>query len=162
MGHNWVCLGVDETQLLQLGHSQIEYHGPPHHHAWYWYDSQFDDLHGVLAMPNQVLSGFALQYSVMPLSGFLISKLLNLPSHSAAGTASNSYNVSCTWKCASFCDNDNCKHPNCHDHDSFSDSQPSWQICSSGCIWLIDFNIASCAFSCVGWCISESVFRTYC
>ncbi|KAL2331283.1 hypothetical protein Fmac_018864 [Flemingia macrophylla] len=45
----------------------------------------FDDLRGVLAMPKQVLSGFLLQYSVMPLSGFLISKLLNLPSHSAAG-----------------------------------------------------------------------------
>ncbi|KAG4971695.1 hypothetical protein JHK84_037770 [Glycine max] len=48
-----------------------------------------DDLRGVLAMPKEVLSGFLIQYSVMPLSGFLISKLLNLPSHSAAGTASN-------------------------------------------------------------------------
>ncbi|KAG4978086.1 hypothetical protein AAZX31_13G247100 [Glycine max] len=44
-----------------------------------------DDLRGVLAMPKEVLSGFLIQYSVMPLSGFLISKLLNLPSHSAAG-----------------------------------------------------------------------------
>lgn len=44
-----------------------------------------DDLREVLAMPKEVLSGFLIQYSVMPLSGFLISKLLNLPSHSAAG-----------------------------------------------------------------------------
>nr|KYP57153.1 putative sodium-dependent transporter yocS [Cajanus cajan] len=44
-----------------------------------------DDLRGALAMPKQVLYGFVLQYSVMPLSGFLISKLLNLPSHFAAG-----------------------------------------------------------------------------
>ncbi|RDX58529.1 putative sodium/metabolite cotransporter BASS1, chloroplastic, partial [Mucuna pruriens] len=44
-----------------------------------------DDIRGALAMPKQVLSGFVLQYSVMPLSGFLISKLLNLPSHFAAG-----------------------------------------------------------------------------
>lgn len=44
-----------------------------------------DDLRGVLAMPKEVLSGFFLQYSVMPLSGFLISKFLNLPSHFAAG-----------------------------------------------------------------------------
>ncbi|KAI9075889.1 hypothetical protein K1719_042169 [Acacia pycnantha] len=44
-----------------------------------------DDLRGALAMPKEVLSGFVLQYSVMPLSGFLISKLLNLPPHYAAG-----------------------------------------------------------------------------
>ncbi|XP_059441290.1 probable sodium/metabolite cotransporter BASS1, chloroplastic [Corylus avellana] len=44
-----------------------------------------DDLRGALAMPKQLLSGFLLQYSVMPLSGFLVSKLLNLPPYYAAG-----------------------------------------------------------------------------
>ncbi|KAK7324487.1 hypothetical protein VNO77_28065 [Canavalia gladiata] len=44
-----------------------------------------NDLLGAFAMPKEVLSGFLLQYSVMPLSGFLISRLLNLPSHAAAG-----------------------------------------------------------------------------
>ncbi|KAK7272611.1 hypothetical protein RJT34_29322 [Clitoria ternatea] len=44
-----------------------------------------DDLRGALAMPKEVLSGFVLQYSVMPISAFLVSKLLNLPSHYAAG-----------------------------------------------------------------------------
>ncbi|KAK7401744.1 hypothetical protein VNO78_13461 [Psophocarpus tetragonolobus] len=63
-----------------------------------------DDLRGVLTMPKQVLSAFLIQYSVMPLSGFFISKFLNLPSHSAAGlivlgccpggTASNIYCLS--------------------------------------------------------------------
>ncbi|XP_073126344.1 probable sodium/metabolite cotransporter BASS1, chloroplastic [Henckelia pumila] len=45
----------------------------------------FDDLRGALAMPKELFSGFALQYTVMPLSGFLVSKLLNLPSYYAAG-----------------------------------------------------------------------------
>ncbi|GMN65841.1 hypothetical protein TIFTF001_034902 [Ficus carica] len=45
----------------------------------------FDDLRGALAMPKELLAGFVLQYSVMPISGFLVSKLLNLPSHYAAG-----------------------------------------------------------------------------
>ncbi|KAL1349892.1 hypothetical protein HN51_026375 [Arachis hypogaea] len=44
-----------------------------------------DDLRGALSMNKEVLSGFVLQYSVMPLSGFFVSKLLNLPSHYAAG-----------------------------------------------------------------------------
>ncbi|XWS10830.1 hypothetical protein CRYUN_Cryun38cG0031800 [Craigia yunnanensis] len=52
-----------------------------------------DDLRGALAMPKELIAGFVLQYSktiddllqVMPLSGFLLSKLLNLPSHYAAG-----------------------------------------------------------------------------
>ncbi|TKY49251.1 sodium/metabolite cotransporter BASS1 [Spatholobus suberectus] len=44
-----------------------------------------DDLHGALSMPKEVLYGFVLQYSVMPIFGFLVSKLLNLPSHCAAG-----------------------------------------------------------------------------
>ncbi|KAF7836604.1 putative sodium/metabolite cotransporter BASS1, chloroplastic [Senna tora] len=44
-----------------------------------------DDLRGALAMPKEVISGFVLQYSVMPISGYLVSKLLNLPSHYAAG-----------------------------------------------------------------------------
>uniref|UniRef100_A0A0D3FV08 Uncharacterized protein n=1 Tax=Oryza barthii TaxID=65489 RepID=A0A0D3FV08_9ORYZ len=44
-----------------------------------------DDLKTALLMPKELASGFLLQYSVMPLSGFLISKLLNLPSYYAAG-----------------------------------------------------------------------------
>ncbi|KAL2496559.1 putative sodium/metabolite cotransporter BASS1 [Forsythia ovata] len=45
----------------------------------------FDDLRGALAMPKELFSGFMLQYSVMPLSAFFVSKLLNLPSYYAAG-----------------------------------------------------------------------------
>ncbi|PQQ18710.1 putative sodium/metabolite cotransporter BASS1 chloroplastic [Prunus yedoensis var. nudiflora] len=45
----------------------------------------FDDLRGALAMPKELLAGFVLQYSVMPLSGYAVSKLLNLPSYYAAG-----------------------------------------------------------------------------
>ncbi|XP_055802193.1 probable sodium/metabolite cotransporter BASS1, chloroplastic [Solanum dulcamara] len=45
----------------------------------------FDDLRAALAMPKELLCGFVLQYSVMPLSGYFVSKLLNLPSHYAAG-----------------------------------------------------------------------------
>ncbi|GFQ06419.1 probable sodium/metabolite cotransporter bass1 chloroplastic [Phtheirospermum japonicum] len=45
----------------------------------------FDDLRGALAMPKELFAGFFLQYSVMPLSGYFVSKLLNLPSHYAAG-----------------------------------------------------------------------------
>ncbi|KAK1279883.1 hypothetical protein QJS04_geneDACA014297 [Acorus gramineus] len=44
-----------------------------------------NDLRGALAMPKELLTGFVLQYSVMPLSGFLVSKLLKLPSYYAAG-----------------------------------------------------------------------------
>ncbi|GAB4849289.1 Probable sodium/metabolite cotransporter bass1, chloroplastic [Ancistrocladus abbreviatus] len=44
-----------------------------------------DDLRGAFAMPRELLTGFVLQYSVMPLSGYFISKLLGLPSYSAAG-----------------------------------------------------------------------------
>ncbi|KAM1655703.1 hypothetical protein ACFX1Q_008556 [Malus domestica] len=45
----------------------------------------FADLRGALAMPKELLAGFVLQYSVMPLSGYFVSKLLNLPSYYAAG-----------------------------------------------------------------------------
>ncbi|XP_004294172.1 PREDICTED: probable sodium/metabolite cotransporter BASS1, chloroplastic [Fragaria vesca subsp. vesca] len=45
----------------------------------------FNDLRDALAMPKELFCGFALQYSVMPLSGYFVSKLLNLPSHYAAG-----------------------------------------------------------------------------
>ncbi|XP_051151825.1 probable sodium/metabolite cotransporter BASS1, chloroplastic [Andrographis paniculata] len=45
----------------------------------------FDDLRGAFAMPKELFSGFVLQYSVMPLSGYFVSRLLNLPSHYAAG-----------------------------------------------------------------------------
>ncbi|KAK2987315.1 hypothetical protein RJ640_006403 [Escallonia rubra] len=44
-----------------------------------------DDLKGALAMRRELLTGFLLQYSVMPLSGFFVSKLLSLPSYYAAG-----------------------------------------------------------------------------
>ncbi|KFK42231.1 hypothetical protein AALP_AA2G228600 [Arabis alpina] len=44
-----------------------------------------DDLRGALKMPKELFAGFILQYSVMPLSGYLVSKLLNLPAHYAAG-----------------------------------------------------------------------------
>jgi BASS family bile acid:Na+ symporter len=44
-----------------------------------------DDLRGALKMPKELFAGFVLQYSVMPLSAFLVSKLLKLPSHYAAG-----------------------------------------------------------------------------
>lgn len=45
----------------------------------------FNDLRDALAMPKELFSGFVLQYSVMPLSGYFVSKLLNLPSHYAVG-----------------------------------------------------------------------------
>ncbi|KAJ6842583.1 putative sodium/metabolite cotransporter BASS1, chloroplastic [Iris pallida] len=44
-----------------------------------------DDLKTALLMPRELVAGFVLQYTVMPLSGFFISKLLNLPSYYAAG-----------------------------------------------------------------------------
>ncbi|XP_058095850.1 probable sodium/metabolite cotransporter BASS1, chloroplastic [Magnolia sinica] len=44
-----------------------------------------DDLRGAMSMPKELLAGFVLQYTVMPLSGFFVSKLLRLPSHYAAG-----------------------------------------------------------------------------
>ncbi|RVW82008.1 putative sodium/metabolite cotransporter BASS1, chloroplastic [Vitis vinifera] len=45
----------------------------------------FDDLCKALAMPKELLAGFVLQYTVMPLLGFAVSKLLKLPSYYAAG-----------------------------------------------------------------------------
>ncbi|PAN46431.1 hypothetical protein PAHAL_9G185400 [Panicum hallii] len=44
-----------------------------------------DDLKTALLMPRELAAGFILQYTVMPLSGFLVSKLLKLPAHYAAG-----------------------------------------------------------------------------
>ncbi|XP_066373510.1 probable sodium/metabolite cotransporter BASS1, chloroplastic isoform X1 [Miscanthus floridulus] len=44
-----------------------------------------DDLKTALLMPRELAAGFILQYTVMPLSGFFVSKLLKLPSHYAAG-----------------------------------------------------------------------------
>ncbi|KAL8129819.1 hypothetical protein V2J09_018974, partial [Rumex salicifolius] len=44
-----------------------------------------DDLRGAFSMSKEMLVGIALQYSVMPLSGYCVSKLLQLPSHYAAG-----------------------------------------------------------------------------
>lgn len=43
------------------------------------------DLQDALAMPKEVLAGVLLQYAVMPTAGALVSRLLNLPSHYAAG-----------------------------------------------------------------------------
>ncbi|XP_074590597.1 putative sodium/metabolite cotransporter BASS1, chloroplastic isoform X2 [Curcuma longa] len=43
------------------------------------------DLRAALLMPKELASGFILQYTVMPLSGFFVSKLLKLPAHYAAG-----------------------------------------------------------------------------
>ncbi|KAI8558001.1 hypothetical protein RHMOL_Rhmol04G0055000 [Rhododendron molle] len=45
----------------------------------------FDDLRGALAMPKELITGFVLQYSVMPLSAYFVSKFLRLPSYYAAG-----------------------------------------------------------------------------
>ncbi|XP_048442873.1 probable sodium/metabolite cotransporter BASS1, chloroplastic [Pyrus x bretschneideri] len=45
----------------------------------------FADLRGALAMPKELLAGFVLQFSVMPLSVYFVSKLLKLPSYYAAG-----------------------------------------------------------------------------
>ncbi|KAE8703337.1 putative sodium/metabolite cotransporter BASS1 [Hibiscus syriacus] len=45
-----------------------------------------DDLRGALAMPKDLIFGFVLQYSVIPLFGYFVSKLLNLPSHYTAGS----------------------------------------------------------------------------
>lgn len=44
-----------------------------------------DDLKEALLMPKELIIGFILQYTVMPLSGFLVSKFMKLPSHYAAG-----------------------------------------------------------------------------
>jgi len=44
-----------------------------------------DDLKTALLMPRELAAGFILQYTVMPLSGFFVSKLLKLPAHYAAG-----------------------------------------------------------------------------
>ncbi|KAG9439213.1 hypothetical protein H6P81_019378 [Aristolochia fimbriata] len=44
-----------------------------------------DDLRGAMSMPKEILSGFILQYTVMPLSGYFVSKLMRLPSYYAAG-----------------------------------------------------------------------------
>ncbi|XP_057840764.2 probable sodium/metabolite cotransporter BASS1, chloroplastic isoform X2 [Cryptomeria japonica] len=43
------------------------------------------DLQGALVMPKELLGGMLLQYTVMPILGALLSKLLCLPSHYAAG-----------------------------------------------------------------------------
>lgn len=44
-----------------------------------------DDLKTALLMPKELAAGFILQYTVMPLSGFFVSRLLKLPPHYAAG-----------------------------------------------------------------------------
>ncbi|KAK4748116.1 hypothetical protein SAY87_014702 [Trapa incisa] len=64
---NWIVLGITAT-MLGMGMTL-----------------SLDDLRGALSMPRELLAGFFLQYSVMPISGFVLSKILNLPSHYAAG-----------------------------------------------------------------------------
>ncbi|KAH7659641.1 bile acid:Na+ symporter BASS family protein [Dioscorea alata] len=44
-----------------------------------------DDLKGALLMPKEIAAGFILQYTIMPLSGYFVSKMLKLPAHYAAG-----------------------------------------------------------------------------
>ncbi|CAN6457334.1 unnamed protein product [Victoria cruziana] len=44
-----------------------------------------NDLRAALSMPRELLTGFVLQYTVMPFSGAAISRVLKLPSHYAAG-----------------------------------------------------------------------------
>ncbi|PKU70096.1 probable sodium/metabolite cotransporter BASS1, chloroplastic isoform X2 [Dendrobium catenatum] len=44
-----------------------------------------DDLRAALLMPRELAAGFVLQYTVMPLSGYFVSKFLKLPSYYAAG-----------------------------------------------------------------------------
>ncbi|ONK74908.1 uncharacterized protein A4U43_C03F11350 [Asparagus officinalis] len=46
---------------------------------------KLEDLRAALLMPKQLAAGVFLQYTVMPLSGYFISKLLKLPSYYAAG-----------------------------------------------------------------------------
>eukprot|EP00252_Welwitschia_mirabilis_P021139 TRINITY_DN5326_c0_g1_i1.p1 TRINITY_DN5326_c0_g1~~TRINITY_DN5326_c0_g1_i1.p1 ORF type:complete len:222 (+),score=23.74 TRINITY_DN5326_c0_g1_i1:114-779(+) len=43
------------------------------------------DLQDAVSMPKELLGGVFLQYTVMPTAGALISRLLKLPSHYAAG-----------------------------------------------------------------------------
>ncbi|WCJ32343.1 Sodium Bile acid symporter family [Euphorbia peplus] len=64
---NWTILGISLT-MLGMGMTLT-----------------FDDLRAAFAMPKELFAGFLLQYSVMPISAFLVSKLLKLPSHYAAG-----------------------------------------------------------------------------
>ncbi|KAL6990840.1 hypothetical protein U1Q18_008962 [Sarracenia purpurea var. burkii] len=45
----------------------------------------FDDLRGAFATPTELIIGFVLQYSVMPLSGYYVSMLLSLPSYYDVG-----------------------------------------------------------------------------
>ncbi|KAL0916878.1 hypothetical protein M5K25_014428 [Dendrobium thyrsiflorum] len=44
-----------------------------------------DDLRAALLMSRELAAGFVLQYTVMPLSGYFVSKFLKLPSYYAAG-----------------------------------------------------------------------------
>lgn len=45
----------------------------------------FDDLRSAFSMPKELFVGFVLQYSIMPMSAYFVSKLLKLPSYYAAG-----------------------------------------------------------------------------
>ncbi|XP_024529868.1 probable sodium/metabolite cotransporter BASS1, chloroplastic [Selaginella moellendorffii] len=44
-----------------------------------------DDLKGALSMPREVAAGVFLQYTIMPLTGATVARVLGLPSHYAAG-----------------------------------------------------------------------------
>ena len=39
----------------------------------------FDDFREVLATPGRIFAGFALQYTIMPLMAFAVSRLMGLP-----------------------------------------------------------------------------------
>ncbi|KAJ6819725.1 putative sodium/metabolite cotransporter BASS1, chloroplastic [Iris pallida] len=67
VGKNWQILGISLT-MLGMGMTLT-----------------LADLRTALLMPKELFAGFLLQYTVMPLSGFFVSKLLKLPSHYAAG-----------------------------------------------------------------------------
>ncbi|KAK6946589.1 Bile acid:sodium symporter/arsenical resistance protein Acr3, partial [Dillenia turbinata] len=78
----WVALGPPEARFLQLGSAQMDHIA---HYTCYAMTLTLDDLRGALAMLKEIIAGFVLQYSVMPLSRYFVSKLLNLPSYYAAG-----------------------------------------------------------------------------
>ncbi|KAI3803537.1 hypothetical protein L1987_31693 [Smallanthus sonchifolius] len=117
-----------------------------------------DDLKGALAMPKELLAGFCLQYSIMPLSGFFISKILNLPSYYAAGLILvGCCPGDCKGKCCPIGINDCCKHCVSCGYDSIPHCQISGPICRSRCTWTTCVHTAGCAASCVGGCIYEPI-----
>lgn len=45
----------------------------------------FDDFKGIIKMPKGVITGLVCQFTIMPLVGFILAKIFNLPSEIAAG-----------------------------------------------------------------------------